>query len=192
MDRNEVLAAHVVRTDKSDKETKAADSVSTIGYAYAWLHEFIAGGTGLDLDQDQVTQIARMAERKLSDLFEMAEETAAANGRGLILRHDLPLTKGLLQTLEDVTVLSKDIEFEPIYLFLRTSTGLRAGVDDMVLADLPRLFAALLILSGRIIAVLEPTTMLPQERFELLTRSADSRPTAWEIERAAQVLDLTL
>ena len=192
MDRHDVLAAHVVRTDKEDKVTKAADSVSTIGYAYAWLHEFIAGGTGLDLDQDQVTQIAHMAEGKLSDLFEIAAETAAANGRGLIFRHDLPLTKGLLQTLEDVAVLSKDIEFEPIYLFLRTRTGLRAGVDDMVQADLPRLFAALLMLSGCIIAVLEPDTLLPQERFELLTRSADSRPTAWEVERAAQVLDLTL
>jgi hypothetical protein len=192
MDRNELLAARDARMAEGGKRHGAANSASELGYGYAWLHDFIAGGTGLDLDHDQVMQIAGMAGQKLSDLFEIAAETAAANGRGLILRHDLPLTRGLLQTLEDVAVLSKDIDIEPIYLFLRTSTGLRAGVDDVVQADLPRLMGALLILSGRIIALLEPTTMPPKEKFALLTRPADSRPTAWEVERAAQVLDLTL
>ena len=36
----------------------------------------------------------QLAEQKLSDLFDVGEESAAANGRSRVLRQDLPLTKG--------------------------------------------------------------------------------------------------
>jgi hypothetical protein len=52
--------------------------------------------------------------------------------------------------------------------------------------------AALLLLEGRIIAILEPAKIPPVDRFKLLTRAEVDQPSEWELERAGQVLDLTL
>ncbi|MEA2595243.1 MAG: magnesium and cobalt exporter, family [Thermomicrobiales bacterium] len=183
----------VVRALRPDPYQQVIDPVSGIGYGYGWLHDLLNRATGLDVDRPQAEEIARSAEKKLTDLFDVAIDTAAANGRGLILRHDLPLTKGMRRSLEDAAELTKDDEFdaETILVFL-THSGFRARVDEMVRADLPRLMAALLILGGRVISVLEPASMPPLERWELLTRREPDRPTPWELDRASRVLDLTL
>jgi hypothetical protein len=62
----------------------------------------------------------------------------------------------------------------------------------MVRAEIPRLMAALLLLAGRVIAVIEPENMSMLERLERLTRAAPGRPSHWEVERAAVILDMTL
>lgn len=158
---------------------------------YLWLHDLIERATGLDLDEQQVTEVTRLANRKLVDLFDVAEETAAANGRTFVLRHDLPLTKGLRRSLEDASQFANGIDAEAILTFL-ASSGVRARVDEGVQSDVPRLTAALLILSSRIIALLEPGSLSPLERLKLLDRTRDGRPTTWEIDRANRVIDLTL
>jgi uncharacterized protein YrrD len=158
---------------------------------YVWLHQFIQQATGLDLYERQVTEVTRRADRKLSDLFDIAEEAAAANGRTFILRHDLPLTKGLRRSIEDTAHLAGGIDAGAILTYLAGS-GLRARVDESVQTDVPRLMAALLVLMGRIVALLEPANMSPIERAQLINRSHNDRPTQWEIERAGQVIDLTL
>lgn len=158
---------------------------------YVWLQGLIERATGLDLDEQQVTEVTRLADRKLFDLFDVAAENAAANGRTRVLRHDLPLTKGLRRSLDDASQFASGIDAEAILTFL-ASSGVRARVDEGVQSDVPRLVAALLILSSRIIALLEPGSLSPLERLKLLDRSRDGRPTTWEIDRANRVIDLTL
>jgi hypothetical protein len=63
-----------------------------VGYDSAWLREFLRRGCGIGFDETQAAEIAALAERKLVDLFDVAEAAAVANGRAQILRHDLPLT----------------------------------------------------------------------------------------------------
>ena len=65
-------------------------------------------------------------------------------------------------------------------------------LDELVRAEIPRLMAALLVLAGRVIAVLESQNASSVEPLELLLRPGPGRPTRWELERAARVLDLTL
>ena len=48
------------------------------------------------------------------------------------------------------------------------------------------------VLAGRIISLLEPENMSPEERMERLLRAAPNAPRRWELERAARVLNLTL
>jgi uncharacterized protein DUF1931 len=66
-----------------------------VGYGVPWLQAFLTRGSGLVLDAEQATQVATLAERALAGLFEVAAQTALDNGRAVILRHDLPLTRGL-------------------------------------------------------------------------------------------------
>lgn len=183
----------VVRALRTNLNQPGVDPVSAIGFGYSWLHDLIHRTAGLDIDESQAREIARGAEKKLTDLFDVATETAAANGRGRILRHDLPLTKGVRRSLEDVAAVTKNDELDPetIAVFLADS-GFRAGVDEMVRSELPYLMAALLVLGGRVISTLEPMSVPPLERWDLLTRSDQTHPTPWEIDRATRILDLTL
>ena len=127
---------------------------------YIWLHDLIERATGLDLDEQQVTEVTRLADRKIFDLFDVAEETAAANGRTRLLRHDLPLTIALRRSIEDASQFASGIDADAIHTFL-ASHGVRARADEGDQSDVPRLMAALLILSSRIIAMLEPGSLSP-------------------------------
>jgi hypothetical protein len=66
-----------------------------------------------------------LAERKLLDLFDVADETALANGRRKIFWHDLPITKGLRGFLGEVEPLAAEVERRPVLVFLA-----EAGVPD--------------------------------------------------------------
>jgi hypothetical protein len=65
-------------------------------------------------------------------------------------------------------------------------------LDELIVAGIPRLMATLLLLSGRVIALLEPSDMSTEERLDRLLRHEPGRPTQWELLRAARVLDMTL
>jgi hypothetical protein len=162
-----------------------------ITYGYAWLHDLIRQTAGLDLDEAQLERLEAVARRKLVDLFDVAEETALANGRDVILRHDLPLTKGICRTILETATLSQAIEVDPAFFFSDTAR-VNPAIDELVRAELPRLTVALLVLASRVIAALEPTARAPEERDLLVLRRIPNHPTPWELERAERVLDLTI
>jgi len=165
--------------------------VTKSGYGIAWLRAFLARGGGVDFDDEQTAQVAELAERKLLDLFDVAEETALANGRRKIFWHDLPITKGLRGFLGEIEALAAEVEPRPVLLFL-ADAGAPGSLDEVVRDKLPRLMAALMLLSGRLIALLEPANMSTEERLDRLLRRDDNRPTQWELERAVRALDMTL
>jgi hypothetical protein len=150
--------------------------ISAAGYEYPWLHRLIERATGLDLDDALVGQVEDLAERKLVDLFDVAEDAAAANGRSRVQRHDLPVTKGLQLVLLEVADLSREFELQPLLIFL-ADAGIHTPIDEMLHSEIPRLMAALLIVVCRTASIIEP---------------AVTRPSAATVERAEAVLDLTL
>ena len=169
----------------------ASDVPPEIAYGYVWLHDLVLLATGLDLDETQVAFTTRVAERKLTDLFDVAEEVALANGRQVIFRHDLPLTKGLRRTIQQTAALTKELEADPAAVF-KTWAAPNIMVDEMLRAELPRLTTAMLVLTGQVIAALEPADRPGGERDQLLVRTDPDRPSPWELERAERVLALTL
>jgi hypothetical protein len=168
-----------------------ADSMSTAGYRTAWLRAFLARASGLAFDEVQAERTATLAERKLVDLFDVAEETAAANGRERILRHDLPLTKGLRALLGEVDTFAREIELRPL-LALLADAGVPGPLDELVRAEIPRLMAALLLVTGRVIVLVNPESMSTQERLDRFLRRPSGQPTEWDIERAGRVVNLIL
>jgi hypothetical protein len=176
----------------ADAKPPTATPVSAVGYGAAWLRAFLTRASGPRFEDSQAAQLAALAERKLVDLFDVAAETAIANGRARILRHDLPITKGLRALLGEVEMLARDLEVQPLLVFL-ADAGVPGPLDETVKADVPRLMAALLLLlGGRLSAFLEPENVSPLERLERLLRPVPGSPTRWEVERAASVLSMTL
>jgi Domain of unknown function (DUF1931)/BON domain len=98
--------------------TAAEQQLYAAGYGYPWLHTLLERATRLDLDEAQIGRIEDIAERKLVDLFDVAEEAPVANGRTRVIRHDLPLTKGLQLLLLEVADIGREVELEPLLIFL--------------------------------------------------------------------------
>lgn len=162
-----------------------------IAYGYTWLHDLIRETSGLELDEAQMERVESIARRKLVDLFDVAEETALANGREVIRRHDLPLTKGMRRTILETATHSRVLEVDPAFFFSEKAR-VDSSIDELVRAELPRLTVALLVLASRVIVALEPTARAPEERDLLVLRRSTNHPTPWELERAERVLDLTI
>ena len=162
-----------------------------IAVGYGWLYDLVLRAAGLAFDEKQLETAAQLAERKLVDLFDVAKQNALANGRERIFLHDLPLTKGLRRTMQETALLAKDLDVDPAGVFL---AQIRASdtIDEMVRAELPRLTAVMLVLTSRIVATVDPSELPPDEVLRLITRQRPHHPTAWELERAARVLDLAL
>jgi len=166
-------------------------SLPSVGYSAAWLQDFLRRTSALSFTEAQAEQVAALAERKLVDLFDVAAEAALANGRARIMRHDLPITKGLRALLVETDASARVLELRPLLVFLGDA-GVSGPLDELVKAEIPRLMAAMLSLAARVIALLEPASMSPEERLERLLRGTPNEPTRWELERAARVLNLTL
>ena len=162
-----------------------------VGYGLACLQAFLTRGSGLVFYAEQTAQIAGLAEHSLVGLFDVAQETALANGRAIILRHDLPLTKGLRARLGEAVAPASDLALQPLLTFPADARVL-GPLDDRVRMEVPRLMAALLLPAGRVIAILEPSDMSTIERLERLLRHDPTGPTHWGLERACRVLNLTV
>jgi hypothetical protein len=163
----------------------------SVGYNTEWLQDFLQRASGLSFTATQAEQVAALAERKLIDLFDVAVEAALANGRARIMRHDLPITKGLRGLRVEAEAAARLLDLPRLLVFL-DGAGVPGPLDELVKQEIPRLMAAMLLLAGRIIALLEPENMSPEERLERLLRGAPNEPTQWELERTARVLNLTL
>jgi hypothetical protein len=151
--------------------TQADPLVSAVGYGYPWLHTLLERATHLEFDETHIARIEDIAEQKLVDLFDVAEDTALANGRGRVMRQDLPITKGLQIVLLEVADLAREFGLQPL-LMLLADAGIRTPFDEALRDEIPRLMAALLIVVGRVVALLD-----------------EPGP---ELERTQAILDLTL
>jgi hypothetical protein len=161
--------------------TATEPEVPAAGYGYHWLRTLFERATALDLDQAQLTRIEEIAEHKLVDLFDVAEDTAVANGRTRVLRQDLPLTKGLQTLLLEVADFAREVGLDGLLIFL-ADAGIRTPFDEGLQSEVPRLIAALLILTGRLVELVE-TLDGPS--------SAVIRPSSRGLDAASTILDLT-
>lgn len=161
--------------------TEQEPQLTAAGHGYPWLHTLLERATQLDFDEAQIGRIEDIGERKLVDLFDVAEDAALANGRVRVLRHDLPLSKGIQLLLLEVEDLAREFELEPLLVFL-ADAGIRTPFEEGLRHEIPRLMAALLIMTGRVVGLLEvPDGGLPR-----------TRPSSKTIDRAEAVLDLAL
>jgi hypothetical protein len=161
--------------------TRTDPQISAAGYGYPWLHTLLERGSGLDFDEAQIARIEDLAERKLVDLFDVGEDAAIANGRGRVQLQDLPLTKGLQILMLEVVDIAREFQLEPLLVFL-ADAGIRTPFDEALRPEIPRLMAALLILTGRLVKLLEsPDGVI-----------STTRPSDHALDRVEAILDLAL
>jgi hypothetical protein len=134
---------------------------------------------GLDVDKDDLKRYSDFAGQKTYDLLLMAEPTARANDRGIILDSDLPITKGLQESIHSFRKLPEAIEVEPILERLAGLPQLDLMWSVEVESRLPEILGGITVALGRTLRLLLP--------------DADSRHASTELwERAFRIFDTLL
>ena len=143
----------------------------------AKFERFFRAAGGLHVDKNDLKRYNDFVHQKLYDLLIMAQATARANDRGIIMPFDLPVTQGLQQSIHRFAKLDVEIEVEPILQHLATLPPLDLLVDDETQAQLP------LVAGGLSVAL--------AEAFKIIDPKSD-HPAAMLWERAFQIFHLLM
>ena len=78
----------------------------------ARFERFFRAAAGLDVDKEDLKRYADFVNRKIHDLLIRGEAVAKANGRDLIQPVDLPITKGMQESIHRFKEIDETIELE--------------------------------------------------------------------------------
>jgi hypothetical protein len=93
-----------------------------------------------------------------------AEANAKANGRDMVQPSDLPITKGLQQSIHAYRKINAEaLELEPILAALAQRPQLDLGYDEETEAKLPEVAGGLSYALARSFKILDPTLKNPNQ-----------------------------
>jgi uncharacterized protein DUF1931 len=143
----------------------------------ATFERFFREASDLDIDKTDLKRYREFVQAKTADLLTIAQARAKADDRDIIELRDLPITKGLQQTIHELRRLdvAEDVRRSLGELAVRPQLDL--GVSDEIEAALPEIAGGLSLALGRTFRILDPNMRNPQTE-------------QWE--RAFQVFDLLL
>ncbi|APD08751.1 MULTISPECIES: DUF1931 family protein [Thermus] len=117
---------------------------------------------GLDVDKNDLKRLSDFLRNKLYDLLVVAERNARYNGRDIVLEPDLPVTKGLQETLKEFRQMDTQLELKPVLDALSALPPLDLAVSEDVQNLLPELAGALVVAYARVLKELDPALKNPQ------------------------------
>jgi hypothetical protein len=135
---------------------------------------FFRIGAGLDVDKADLKRYNEFVNRKIYDLLVRAEATAKANGRDIIQPFDLPITKGLQESIHEFRKLDEEIELQPVLDGLMAQPPLDLALAVETEARLPEIAGGLSIALARTFKIIDPNVKNPQsEQWERSFRIFD-------------------
>jgi hypothetical protein len=127
----------------------------------ATFERFFRAAAGLNVDKDDLKRYNDFIHHKLYDLLIMAQATARANDRGMIMSHDFPITKGLQESIHRFRKLDEEIELQRILDHLATLPALDLLVGDDTEARLPEVAGGLSVALAEAFKIIDPKLKNP-------------------------------
>jgi len=123
---------------------------------------FFRAAAGLDVDKNDLKRYSDFVNRKIYDLLLRGEAAAKANGRDVIAPFDLPITKGLQESIHEFRKLNEEVELQPIldHLMARPPLDLASSVETE--ARLPEVAGGLSVALARTFKIIDPNLKNPQ------------------------------
>jgi hypothetical protein len=131
-------------------------------FGVAKFERFFRAAAELDVDKNDLKRYSDFVERKLYDLLLIGQATAGANARDIVEPWDLPVTKGLQESMHAFHKLDEEIELEPILGRLATHPPLDRALSEETEARLPAVVGGLSIALARTFRVIDPDAKNPQ------------------------------
>jgi len=145
--------------------------------AVAKFERFFRLAAGLDVDKNDLKRYDTFINHKLYDLCLLGRVTAKTNGRDIIQPYDLPITKGLQESVREFDKMDESIELVAIVDNLTALPPLDAQLSAEAESWLPRIAGGLSLAVARMFKTVYPKVTNPQS-------------THWET--AFRVFDLLL
>ena len=133
---------------------------------------FFRASGGVDVDHEDIKRYLDFVNDVLFNLLLIGQSTAKANVRDIILPWDLPVTKGLQESVHAFESLDEEIELRPILEELAARPPLDATLADDTQARLPLLFGGISVALARTFKLIDAQrnavhTMEWERTFEL-------------------------
>ena len=138
---------------------------------------FFRAGASLDVDKDDLRRYEDFVNRKVRDLLLIGRAAARANGRDVIEPWDLPITKGLQETIHDFRGMDEAAEVRPMLEQIVAIPPQELAYSEETEGRLPEIAGGLSLALARAFKIIEPRLKNPQTEH-------------WE--RAFRVFDLLL
>jgi hypothetical protein len=143
----------------------------------ARFERFFRAAAGLDVDKDDLKRFDDFVGQQVYDLLLIAQAAAKANRRDVVQPSDLPITKGLQESIHDFERIDQEVELQPIVDQLAARPPLDLSLSEEVEARLPAIVGGLAVALARTLKIIDPDVKNPQSRH-------------WE--RAFRIFDLLL
>lgn len=143
----------------------------------ARFERFFRVAAGLQVDKQDVKRHGEFVDRKLFDLLIRGEANAKANDRDIIEPQDLPITKGLQESIHAFRKIDGEVGLGPVLERLTPRPPLSLAASDATEAKLPEISAGLSFALGQAFTIIDP---------EL------KNPASEHWERAFRIFDLLL
>ena len=118
----------------------------------------------LDVDKADLDRYNDCITRKVNDLLIRGEATARANARDVIEPHDLPITRGLQESMQAFERLDEDqdLGLQTVLEELTAERPIDLGVSAATEGALPRVAGGLSVALARTFKILYPKLRNPQ------------------------------
>jgi hypothetical protein len=130
----------------------------------AKFERFFRIAASLDVDKEDLRRYNDFINRKTYDLLIRGEAGAKANGRDVIAPSDLPITKGLQESIHAFKEIGEEIELQPILDHLTALPPLDLDYSDETKARLPRIVGGLSVALARSFKIIDPDLKNPQSQ----------------------------
>ncbi|MFG3441548.1 DUF1931 family protein [Nonomuraea sp. NPDC047897] len=129
--------------------------------AVSRFEHFFRAAAGLDVDKSDLKRYSDFVNRKLYDMLVVAEAAAKSNARDIIQIWDLPITKGLQESMHDFRDLDEELDLASILAELAALPPLDLSLSEETEARLPAVSGGLSVALARAIRVMEPARKNP-------------------------------
>ena len=130
--------------------------------AVARFQRLFRAAAGVDVDKNDLKRYDDFIDRKIYDLLLIGQAHAKANARDVIQSSDLPVTKGLQESIHAFRRLDEEIELRPILEKLAKRPPLDLAVAEETEQALPEIAGGLTLALARAFTIVGPERRNPQ------------------------------
>jgi hypothetical protein len=116
---------------------------------------FFRTAGSVDVDRDDVKRYLDFVNDAIYDLLLMGQATAKANARDIIEPWDLPITKGLQESIHGFRGIDEEIELQPILDQLAARPPLGTELSEDTQARLPLVFGGISVALARTFKIID-------------------------------------
>jgi Domain of unknown function (DUF1931) len=125
---------------------------------------FFRIAAGLDVDKKDLKRYSDFVNQKTYDLLIRGKAAATENGRDIIQPADLPITKGLQESIHEFRKIDEEIDLKSILEYIGSLPPLNVTYSYETEERLPRVVGGLSVALARTFTIIDPDLKNPQTK----------------------------